>query len=65
MDPNDGIAQVHLGFIMKTIDDDPLAAIPYLQKGIATGAPGTSDGRFYFHLGDALNRVGEPDEVRI
>lgn len=29
------------------------------QEGLETGAPGTDDGRFYFHLGDALQRVGD------
>lgn len=30
-----------------------------LQEGLESGEPGTDDGRFYFHLGDALQRVGD------
>uniref|UniRef100_A0A1A8U737 Aspartate beta-hydroxylase n=1 Tax=Nothobranchius furzeri TaxID=105023 RepID=A0A1A8U737_NOTFU len=29
------------------------------QEGLESGEPGTDDGRFYFHLGDALQRVGD------
>ena len=62
-DPNDPFALVHLGFIIKTSDNDPHKAIPYLQKGIDSEAPGTVDGRFYFHLGDAYQRIGEKEKV--
>jgi hypothetical protein len=34
------------------------------QEGIESGDPGTDDGRFYFHLGDAMQRVGNK-EVRL
>lgn len=30
-----------------------------LQDGLESNEPGTDDGRFYFHLGDALQRVGD------
>ena len=39
-------------------------AITLLQEGVNSGEKGSSDGRFYFHLGDALNRIGKPQEVR-
>lgn len=32
-----------------------------LQEGIESGDPGTDDGRFYFHLGDAMQRVGNKE----
>lgn len=32
---------------------------PCSQEGLESGEPGTDDGRFYFHLGDALQRVGD------
>lgn len=35
---------------------NPLSA---LQDGLESGHPGTDDGRFYFHLGDALQRMGD------
>ncbi|XP_058250674.1 aspartyl/asparaginyl beta-hydroxylase isoform X5 [Hemibagrus wyckioides] len=57
--PSDGFAKVHYGFILKS-ENMIAESIPYLKEGLESGAPGTDDGRFYFHLGDALQRVGEP-----
>jgi len=62
-DPKNGFALVHLGFIVKTGDRDYAGAIPLLQDGIASNDPGVIDGRFFFHLGDALFRIGQHDEV--
>ncbi|XP_035269683.1 aspartyl/asparaginyl beta-hydroxylase isoform X2 [Anguilla anguilla] len=56
--PNDGFAKVHYGFILKS-DNMIAESIPFLREGLQTGDPGTDDGRFYFHLGDALQRVGD------
>ncbi|XP_063929189.1 aspartyl/asparaginyl beta-hydroxylase isoform X2 [Zophobas morio] len=61
--PNDGFALVHYGFILKTIDNKLNESVSYLQKGISTKAPGVIDGRFYFHLGDALARLGKTKEA--
>lgn len=33
----------------------------FFQEGIESGDPGTDDGRFYFHLGDAMQRVGDKE----
>lgn len=33
----------------------------FFQEGIESGDPGTDDGRFYFHLGDAMQRVGNKE----
>ncbi|XP_064596923.1 aspartyl/asparaginyl beta-hydroxylase-like [Liolophura sinensis] len=63
IDPKNGFALVHLGFIYKTADNDPAKAIPLLREGINTKAEGTVDGRFYFHLGDSLQRVGQKEEA--
>lgn len=63
-DPEDGFAKVHYGFIVKSVDHKYEDAIPYLREGINTNASGVIDGRFFFHLGDALHRTGKPDEVR-
>lgn len=35
----------------------------YLRKGINTNEKGVVDGRFYFHLGDALARLGKNNEA--
>lgn len=54
---------VHYGFILKTIDDKLKEAVTYLNDGIKTKEEGVIDGRFYFHLGDALIRLGKKDEA--
>ncbi|XP_061094027.1 aspartyl/asparaginyl beta-hydroxylase isoform X7 [Conger conger] len=56
--PHDGFAKVHYGFILKS-DNKIAESIPFLREGLQSGDPGTDDGRFYFHLGDALQRVGD------
>lgn len=61
--PNDGFALVHQGFILKTTDNKLEEAVNYLKKGIATNDTGVIDGRFYFHLGDALERLGKHNEA--
>ncbi|XP_034003572.1 aspartyl/asparaginyl beta-hydroxylase isoform X6 [Trematomus bernacchii] len=58
LEPSNGFAKVHFGFILKSENKIP-ESIPYLKEGLESGEPGTDDGRFYFHLGDALQRVGD------
>ncbi|KAM4704735.1 aspartyl/asparaginyl beta-hydroxylase-like [Rhinophrynus dorsalis] len=60
MAPNNGFAKVHYGFILKA-ENKIAESIPYLKEGLESGDPGTDDGRFYFHLGDALQRVGDKE----
>lgn len=61
--PDDGFALVHYGFILKTTDNNLEEAVDYMKRGLATKAQGVVDGRFYFHLGDALTRLGRNDEA--
>ncbi|XP_067836261.1 aspartyl/asparaginyl beta-hydroxylase isoform X2 [Heptranchias perlo] len=61
--PNDGFAKVHYGFILKATNQIA-ESIPYLKEGLISGHPGTDDGRFYFHLGDALQRVGDQEAYK-
>ncbi|XP_065441707.1 aspartyl/asparaginyl beta-hydroxylase isoform X32 [Chrysemys picta bellii] len=61
--PNDGFAKVHYGFILKA-ENKIAESIPYLKEGLESGDPGTDDGRFYFHLGDALQRVGNKEAYK-
>lgn len=63
MAPDSGVAKVHLGFILKTDESNYEESIKYLSEGIATREPGVIDGRFYFHWGDALHRIGKKKEV--
>lgn len=60
---DNGFALVHYGFVLKTLDQNMELAAQYLQEGIDTGHPGTQDGRFYFQLGDALQRLGRNSEA--
>lgn len=62
INPNDGYALVHMGFVVKS-ESNYKDAVPLLKKGLATDEPGTDDSRFYFHLGDALYRLGRAKEV--
>ncbi|XP_025030526.1 aspartyl/asparaginyl beta-hydroxylase isoform X2 [Python bivittatus] len=61
--PNDGFAKVHYGFILKA-ENKIEESIPYLKEGLESGDPGTDDGRFYFHLGDAMQRVGNQEAYK-
>ncbi|XP_054741160.1 protein starmaker isoform X2 [Anastrepha obliqua] len=61
--PNDGFAQAHYGFVLRQLDLDYANAVIYLRKGIDSKATGTQDGRFYFNLGDSLQRLGRQAEA--
>uniref|UniRef100_A0A1B0BFL0 Aspartyl/asparaginy/proline hydroxylase domain-containing protein n=1 Tax=Glossina palpalis gambiensis TaxID=67801 RepID=A0A1B0BFL0_9MUSC len=61
--PDDGFALVHYGFVLKQYYLKYDKAVDYLQRGIASKAEGTQDGRFYFQLGDALQRLGREEEA--
>ncbi|XP_076261305.1 aspartyl beta-hydroxylase isoform X1 [Rhynchophorus ferrugineus] len=61
--PNDGFALVHYGFILKTTDNLLQESVNYMSRGLKTKAEGVIDGRFYFHLGDALSRLNKPEEA--
>uniref|UniRef100_A0A914VUX4 Aspartyl/asparaginy/proline hydroxylase domain-containing protein n=1 Tax=Plectus sambesii TaxID=2011161 RepID=A0A914VUX4_9BILA len=63
IDPSNGFAQAHYGFIVKVVDGDIEEGVKYLRKGVKSKAPGTQDGRFYFHLGDGLQRLGRSAEA--
>lgn len=60
---DDGFAQVHYGFVLKNLDNNLEEAIVFLKEGIESGVNGTQDGRFYFNLGDALQRLGRREEA--
>lgn len=59
-----GFALVHYGFVLKNLDQDYENAVLYLTEGIETNEEGTQDGRFYFNLGDALQRLGRNEEAQ-
>lgn len=61
--PLNGFAMVNYGFILKLYDLDLKQAVKYLKRGIETRDRGVIDGRFFYHLGDALLRLGRKDEA--
>ncbi|XP_055838514.1 aspartyl/asparaginyl beta-hydroxylase isoform X3 [Episyrphus balteatus] len=62
--PNDGFAMVHYGFVLKMLNQNLHLAVEYLRRGIDSQSQGTQDGRFYFNLGDSLQRLGRLEEAR-
>ncbi|PIK51261.1 Aspartyl/asparaginyl beta-hydroxylase [Apostichopus japonicus] len=60
--PNDGFAKVHLGFIVKR-EGNFEEAIQLLEEGLASNEEGTSEGKYFFHLGDAYQRTGRINEA--
>lgn len=62
LSPDDGFALVHMGFIVKN-EGDWEESIPLLSRGTESNEPGTQEGKFYFHLGDALHRTNKTAEV--
>ncbi|XP_055916315.1 aspartyl/asparaginyl beta-hydroxylase isoform X3 [Eupeodes corollae] len=57
--PDDGFAMVHYGFVLKNLNENLHLAVEYLQRGIDSQKEGTQDGRFYFNLGDSLQRISK------
>ena len=72
-DPSNGFAMAHLGFILKqegTAIKSKMAPdeqIKVLEEGVNLLKQGVSsgiaDGKFYFHLGDGLRRLGRETEA--
>jgi aspartate beta-hydroxylase len=54
---------VHYGFVLKNLDQNYEKSVDFFREGIASQEPGTQDGRFYFHWGDALVRLGRKAEA--
>eukprot|EP00096_Caligus_rogercresseyi_P005988 TRINITY_DN220_c0_g1_i7.p1 TRINITY_DN220_c0_g1~~TRINITY_DN220_c0_g1_i7.p1 ORF type:complete len:991 (-),score=350.14 TRINITY_DN220_c0_g1_i7:115-3087(-) len=64
--PEDGFALTHIGFVHKILaqsNEELETAVSFLDKGIASKADGVLEGNFFFHLGDALSRLGRKEEA--
>ncbi|KAB7494236.1 Aspartyl/asparaginyl beta-hydroxylase [Armadillidium nasatum] len=64
--PDDGFALVHYGFVLKIQSKDESSLIQasnYLERGINSDAEGVHDVRMYYHLGDALQRLGQNEKA--
>ena len=64
IEPSDGWVKVHVGFIFYSLQryDE---AVKWLKAGIQSNHEGVHHPRFYFHLGDACNRLGRTNEVSL
>ena len=45
------------------IDNNAQDGVQLLQAGIDSNEPGTSEGKFYFHLGDGYCRLNQTEKV--
>lgn len=63
MNPMNGFAKAHYGYILKYYDRDMANAARFLSDGINSGAEGTTNGLLFYHLGDALQLLGRNEEV--
>ena len=61
--PDDSYSLLHLGFILKVADTNYDEAIPLLQRGIDIDTEGKTEGKFFYHLGDAYLRTNQSEKV--
>jgi len=74
--PDNGFAMVHLGFVLKlkatgnsgktpvTSSEKLLErAVDLLTRGIESGDNDVMEGKFFFHLGDGLRRLGRSEDA--
>ncbi|XP_065226615.1 aspartyl/asparaginyl beta-hydroxylase isoform X2 [Planococcus citri] len=61
-DPDNGLGLVNYGFIVK-MKGEYEKAVDTLSRGISSGVKGTDDSKFYYHLGEALQRLGRTEEA--
>ncbi|KAK2160180.1 hypothetical protein LSH36_138g01049 [Paralvinella palmiformis] len=62
-DSNNAFAKAHMGFIYKTSENNLEKAVPLLLEALSSSDPSVHDGRFYFHLGDGLQRLGNRSQA--
>ncbi|KAI1724334.1 aspartyl/Asparaginyl beta-hydroxylase domain-containing protein [Ditylenchus destructor] len=61
-DPSNSVAQAYYGYILKVYDDDLEKGVQWMKKGLKHDDV-ANDSKFYFHLGDALTRLGRNQEA--
>ena len=57
------VALCHYGFILKTADYKLEESIGYMEKCLSSGDKAVMDARFFYHLGDALQRLNQTKKV--
>jgi hypothetical protein len=61
-EPLNGFAAAHYGMALKLADRNLVDGIRYMRIG-AQHWEGAQDARLYYHLGEALHKLGKVDEV--
>ena len=62
-DSNNSFALCHLGFIIKQFENKINESIDLFKACLLSKNKNVMDGRFFYHLGDALTRFNRTDEV--
>lgn len=65
IDKGNNFARVHLGFILKVTDNKPGESIPFLRAIMESNNKEIQEGKFYFHLGDAYQRLNQTQQVQL
>ncbi|XP_075213359.1 aspartyl beta-hydroxylase isoform X2 [Lycorma delicatula] len=60
--PQDGLTNALYGLLLK-LQGHYASSVPHLKLGISSNENGTQESNFFFHLGDALLRIGQPEEA--
>ncbi len=63
-DSSNVIALCHYGFILKQNEGKINESIDLFRQCLSSGEESVMDGRFFYHLGDALQRTNRTNEVR-
>uniref|UniRef100_A0A915CNN7 Aspartyl/asparaginy/proline hydroxylase domain-containing protein n=1 Tax=Ditylenchus dipsaci TaxID=166011 RepID=A0A915CNN7_9BILA len=62
IDPTNNIAQAYYGYILKLYENELEKGVHWMRKGLKA-EESILDSKFYFHLGDALTRLGRNQEA--
>lgn len=61
----DPVALCHFAFVLKLSENKPNESVEYFSRCLLSQDKRVMDGRFFYHLGDALQRIGRTNEVSL
>ncbi|KPU76970.1 uncharacterized protein Dana_GF11291, isoform C [Drosophila ananassae] len=61
--PDDAVAQLHYGLVLKQLYGDYLQALPFLKYAVESEEEGTQEPFFYLALGETLQRLSRQPEA--
>ncbi|XP_070134664.1 aspartyl/asparaginyl beta-hydroxylase isoform X2 [Drosophila bipectinata] len=61
--PDDPMAQLHYGLVLKQLHGDYPQALPFLKYAVESEAEGTQEAFFYLALGETLQRLSRQSEA--